>query len=118
MSQVSHRHYQDQPLPVEADDLETAIDDDMALPVSVEKHAIFKGVLKNILPYIGSDEGKIILTEVMIALKLEGIVGKELNSHETKMVNVIKDAILREPKKKRQALKLAEKLLESHHEPH
>jgi hypothetical protein len=107
----------DEPLPV--DDLDIiAIDEDaLDLPVSSDKHFL-KGVLKNILPYLGSDEGKIILTQVMVALKLEGIIGKELNHRETKMVNVIKDSIMQEPRKKRQALNLAHKLLESNHDKH
>jgi hypothetical protein len=109
--------FSDDPLPVQHGDIED-LQSEPFLPVSAEKHALFKGVLKNILPYLGSDEGKIILTEVMIALKLEGIIGKELNQRETQMVNVIKESILKEPKRKQQALRIAQTLLESHHESH
>jgi len=105
--------YTDQPLPVNDQDI-VAIDEDLLdLPVSFEKHSLFKGVLKNILPYLGSDEGKIVLTEVMVALKIEGLIGKELDQREAKMVNVIKESILNEPKKKKLALKIARQLLES-----
>ncbi len=110
---MSNRSYSDQPLPIQDEDMISFEEDEnLDLPVSAEKHNLFKGILKNILPYLGSDEGKIVLTLVMVALKLEGIVGKELNHKETNMVNVIKDAILSEPSKKRQALQLARKLLE------
>ncbi len=108
--------YSDQPLPVDDHDA-LAVDEEMLdLPVSSEKHSIFKGVLRNILPYLGSDEGKIVLTEVMVALKLEGVIGKELSQRESKMVNTIKDSILQEPKKKRQALRIAQQLLGTSHD--
>jgi hypothetical protein len=107
------KSYSDQPLPIQDEDVisfeeESTLD----LPVSSEKHYLFKGILRNILPYLGSDEGKIVLTLVMVSLKLEGVVGKQLDNKETTMVNVIKDAILSEPSKKKQALQLARQLLE------
>ncbi len=108
--------YSDQPLPVDDQDALVVDDDMMDLPVSSEKHSIFKGILKNILPYLGSDEGKIVITEVMIALKLEGVIGKELSHGESKMVNIIKESILLEPRKKRQALRIAQQLLENNHD--
>ncbi len=104
VGEITEQTYSDDPLPVHGMDLSEIQEDPIVLPVSAEKHALFKGVLRNILPYLGSDEGKIILTEVLVALKLEGIIGKELNQRETKMVNVIKDSILQEPKKKTPSL--------------
>ena len=80
-----------------------------------EGHQYFKyrEILRNILPYLGADEVKIILTQVMVALKLEGVLGhSELSSGDLKMVNVIKDAILAEPSRKQKALEMAQKLLE------
>ena len=105
----------DAPLPVDPEDeflplMEDA--DSLDLPVSAEKHYLYKGILKNILPYLGSDESKIVLTQVMVALKLEGILGQELKNRDIKMVNVIKESILQEPKRKKMAMKLAQKLLE------
>lgn len=76
-----------------------------------EKHQLFMGVLKNILPYLGSDEGKIVLAQVMITLKLEGILGKELTDRQKKMLNVLKESILEHPTKKTEALTIARKLL-------
>ena len=76
-----------------------------------EKHRLFMGVLKNILPYLGSDEGKIVLAQVMITLKLEGIIGKELTTQQKKMLHVLKESILQHPHKKTEALTIARKLL-------
>ncbi|MBT5955058.1 hypothetical protein HOG98_10120 [bacterium] len=76
-----------------------------------ENELKFKSVLKNILPYIGTDEGKIILTEVMIALKIEGVIGKQLSKNDSKMVKIIKESILAVPTKKQEALSFAQNLL-------
>jgi hypothetical protein len=81
-------------------------------PVPKEKESKYLGILKNILPYLGSDETKIILAEVMIALKLEGIIGERLSKNESNMVYIIKDSIMQEPGKKKQAINFAQKLLE------
>ena len=81
------------------------------LPRDNKKHILYRDILKNLLPYLGSDEGKIVLTEVMIALKIEGVIGTKLNTRDAKMVHTIKESILIEPEKKQQALKFAEQLL-------
>lgn len=80
-------------------------------PKENKKHHAYIQVLKNLLPYLGSDETKIILTEVMIALKIEGLVGKSITPKENKMLHIIKDSILTEPDKKAQALTFAKRLL-------
>lgn len=77
----------------------------------VERRHKFQEVLKNILPYLGSDEGKIVLAQIMITLKLEGIIGKSLTSRDEKMLKVIKEAIMSKPSRKREALRNAYKLL-------
>jgi len=81
-------------------------------PRNREKHNQFVSILKSVLPYISSDEGKVVLAEVMIALKVEGIIGAELNSKTEKMVNVISQSIMKQPGKKKEALRFAQKLLE------
>ena len=73
----------------------------------------YEKILKNVLPYLGSNEGKIILAQILIALKVEGIVKSHLTKRETKMVKVIKDTIMQVPQKKQNALKYAKKLLDS-----
>jgi len=76
-----------------------------------DKHDQFVTILKTILPYIGSDEGKIILTQVMIALKVEGVIGAEMTPKTEKMVNIISESIMKQPGKKIEALKFANRLL-------
>ncbi|MGE4169251.1 MAG: hypothetical protein AB7F28_00840 [Candidatus Margulisiibacteriota bacterium] len=79
---------------------------------SKEKQSKFEAVLKSILPHLGTHEGRIILAEVMIALKLEGIIGKQLSEHDAKMVGVINQSIVGTPYRKLEALRLAQRLLE------
>ena len=81
-------------------------------PKNLEKRYKYLAVLKNILPLLGSDEVKIVLAEVMVALKIEGIIGKSLSDNDSKMVNIIKESILKTPEKKKEAIKFAQKLLE------
>lgn len=81
------------------------------LPTKVARQHKFEEVLKHLLPHLGSDESKIILAEILIALKLEGVLGKTLTEKDTKMVKVLNEAIHQEPSKKKQALKFAYRLL-------
>ncbi len=87
------------------------LDDEPASPVSSDKQVLFESTLRQLLPHLGSDEVKIVVTQVMVALKLEGILGVDLSPRDKRMVNVIKESILMEPTKKREALRLAQKLL-------
>jgi hypothetical protein len=80
-------------------------------PIKEEKHLQYIDLLKNVLPYISSDEGKIVLAQVMIALKVEGIIGRDLSQKQRKMVNIISNAILTQPTKKQAALRFAKRLL-------
>jgi hypothetical protein len=81
-------------------------------PLPVKKPKKFIGVLKNILPYLGSDENKIILAQVIIALKIEGILSSQISNKDIQMISVLKDSIMYEDSKKQQALGFAQKLLE------
>jgi len=76
-----------------------------------EKYSLYVGILKNLLPHLGTDEGRIILAQVMITLKLEGILGKELNVTQKKMLEVLTESIISQPEKKSEALSLARELL-------
>ena len=70
-------------------------------------------ILKGILPYIQTDEAKVILAQVMIALKVEGVIGEELTPQSKKMVTIISRSIMDQPRKKKEALLFARKLLSS-----
>jgi len=78
---------------------------------SIEKQLKFKEVLKTILPYLGTSEGKIVLAEVMIVLKLEGIIGQSLSNRDTNMLKTLHESIMISPAKKQDALRFARKLL-------
>ncbi|NQY73301.1 MAG: hypothetical protein HRT90_00905 [Candidatus Margulisbacteria bacterium] len=83
-------------------------------PFGIQKEKTYKQfqtVLKNILPHIGRDEEKIIQAEVMLALKLEGVIGKELSSEDSKLINIIKDSILLTEGQKEQALMVADRMM-------
>ncbi len=108
-----HAHLSsDAPLPAGEEDFFEEDSTDLVSFASRSHHAQFEEILKSILPYLGSDEVKIVLAQVMVALKLEGILGIGMSYSDLKMVNVIKDSILMEPDKRQHALQLAQKLLE------
>lgn len=71
----------------------------------------YETILRNILPLIGKDEVKIIFAQVLLALKLEGVVGRELGDKEVRMIEVIKDGIVQSEEQKQAALGLAKRLL-------
>lgn len=103
MTQVPHEDQLYTPEPYEAPFLLS--------PIKKERHAQYVALLKNVLPYIASDEGKVVLAQVMIALKVEGVIGKNLSGKQRKLVHIISDAILTEPTKKQEALRFAKRLL-------
>ena len=88
------------------------LEDEFSLAPVGEGQQRFELVLKNVLPYLGSDEAKIVLAEVLIALKIEGLITNQLTVRDTKMVKAIKESIMILPERKKQALQYAKKLLE------
>jgi len=83
-----------------------------AEPVKVSStHERYVAILRQVLPHLGKDQDKIIHAQVMLALKLEGIIGKDLSKKDSKMVNIIKDAILSSDDKKENALLVAQRII-------
>lgn len=70
----------------------------------------YKTLLKQILPQLGEDQNKIILAEVMLALKQEGLIGKNLTKNDSYLINLIKETILNSPDEMKKALTLANTL--------
>ena len=91
--------------------LENELKEEFSLAPTGEGEKKFNSILKNVLPYLGSNEGKIILAEVLIALKIEGIIGNRLSLRDTKMVKAIKESIMVLPERKNEALQYAKKIL-------
>lgn len=77
------------------------------LPSSPEKRVRFEEVMAAILPQLGSHRGKIVAAQVMIALKIEGILDRDLDDKEIHMIQTIKDAVLSDPDRQKQALSYA-----------
>jgi hypothetical protein len=80
-------------------------------PTDVERQHQFQEILKSVMPKLGTDENKIILAEVLIALKLEGIIGNGMTEKDGKMVRVLHEAIIQTPEKRKKALRLAYRML-------
>ena len=95
-------------------DLDYTLDDDIAasglLPRKQELHQKFIETLQKILPHLGKDDSKIISALIILALKLEGVVGKELSEKDSKMIEILKNCIVEDDDKRDAALKLAERL--------
>ena len=79
--------------------------------VTPEKEEQYFELLKQVLPKVGTDERKIITAEVLLALKLEGIIGEDLSANDVKLIKTIKEAIFLTPQRKEEALRMAKVLL-------
>ncbi|RAP34187.1 hypothetical protein DID77_01960 [Candidatus Marinamargulisbacteria bacterium SCGC AG-439-L15] len=96
--------------PVKAQDL--GLEQDLIADLTqTSYHEKYVTVLKQVLPHLGKDQDKIIQAQVMLALKLEGVIGKELSQKDNSMVNIIKDSILQSEEKKETALMVADRIL-------
>lgn len=78
----------------------------------IEKQIKFENALKEILPRLPIHSDKVILAQVLIALMIEGIV-KDPGDKEKKIVSTIKNAILKDPIKREQAFKFAQKAIQA-----
>jgi hypothetical protein len=67
-------------------------------------------ILKNVLDKIGTDTKKIALAQVLISLKLDGVLKDPLTPEQYKMVKVITNGILEDPDQRRQAEEFIKKL--------
>lgn len=78
----------------------------------IEKQIKFANVMQKILPRLPIHSDKVILAQVLIALMIEGIV-KDPGEKEKKIVTTIKNAILKDPVKRQQAFKFAQKAIQA-----
>ncbi|MGA0241864.1 MAG: hypothetical protein ACO3K7_02550 [Candidatus Marinamargulisbacteria bacterium] len=81
------------------------------LPQKEALHKKFIETLQNVLPHLGKDESKIVSALIILALKLEGIIGKDISEKDTKLIEILKNMIIENNDKKESALKMAERLL-------
>lgn len=79
----------------------------------IERQLEFQNLLKDVLPQLNNNVEKIIMTQVMLTLKLEGIIDNNITPEQSKMIQIIKESILNSPEKKQQALQFSQNLLET-----
>ena len=83
------------------------------LPRKQELHSKFIETLQNVLPHLGKDESKIVSALIVLALKLEGIVGKDISEKDAKLIEILKEMIINDEDKRDSAIKIAERLMKN-----
>ena len=79
---------------------------------TAKKQADLETVLRKMLPHVGSNLNALVLTQVMVVLKLENVIGEDISTDDSKqMIKVIKNSIMNDPDKRHQTLRLIQKLL-------
>ena len=79
------------------------------LPKNQALHQRFIDTLQKILPHLGKDESKVVSALIILALKLEGVIGKDLSEKDSKMIEILKDYIMNDDEKKDSVMKIAER---------
>tara|TARA_A100001011_G_C13992479_1_gene707843 strand:- start:388 stop:726 length:339 start_codon:yes stop_codon:yes gene_type:complete len=92
-------------------DIDSDVSQDISdlLPNKQHLHKKFITTLQKVLPHLGKDEEKIISALIILALKLEGIIGKDLSDADSKMIEILKDSIENNSEKKDSVMKIAER---------
>ena len=83
------------------------------LPRKQELHKKFIHTLQQVLPHLGKDESKIVSALIILALKLEGIIGKDISEKDSKLIELLKELVFNDDDKKDSAIKIAERLMKS-----
>ena len=97
-------------------ELDQALTESGLLPKKKELHKQFIQTLQSILPHLGKDESKIISALIILALKLEGIIGKELSKEDSKLIEILKEMIIHNDEKKESAILIAKRLMNNQSE--
>lgn len=72
----------------------------------------FTSILERILPLITHDEEKIISAQVILGLRLEGIIGTEITPENSHMIEMIKESIMASKEKRESAMLLAKRIID------
>ena len=78
-----------------------------------KKTSKFIQTLQQVLPHLGKDESKIVSALIILALKLEGVIGKDISEKDSKLIEILKSMVFNDKEKKDSALKIAERLMKS-----
>ena len=79
-------------------------------PGQIERNIQFETVYKRILPGLNNHGGKLLAAQLMLTLKLEGRIGKNLSQRDIDMIESIKDNLLEDPTMCKQATALISQL--------
>ena len=104
---MQHEHQSQTELP-------TDLTESGLLPKQEALHHQFLLTLQQVLPHLGSDESKIISALIILALKLEGVVGKDLSKEDSTLIEILKGCVEGDPEKKEAALSIAKHLTKHH----
>ena len=85
-------------------------------PQKKELYDTFVDTLKTVLPHLGTDESKIVSSLIILALKLEGLIGKEISEEDSKLIQILKETISKNTTQKEAAIELANILRKQHNE--
>lgn len=63
-------------------------------PTNVERSLQFESVFREVAPQIKSHAGRLIVTQILLVLRLEGVIGSKLSKKELAMVEDIKNKLV------------------------
>ena len=63
-------------------------------PTNVERSLQFESIFKEVAPKIKTHAGRLIVTQILLVLRLEGVIGKKLSKKELTMVEDIKNKLV------------------------
>ncbi|MBG91367.1 MAG: hypothetical protein CL521_06080 [Actinobacteria bacterium] len=78
---------------------------------SFEKQKKFNALAQVVLPYVGTDPARLILTQVMIVLAIEGVVSGQPSVGDRDMVKMIRDAALLDDEQRQKSLEMLQAFL-------
>lgn len=84
--------------------------------VKDKKHVVrdkFTGILKHLLPAIKEDREKVVYAQIMLALKLDGVIGEEISEKDERMIRTIQESIMSSQENTERALLVAERIMGS-----
>ena len=63
-------------------------------PTNVERSLQFESIFREVAPKIKSHAGRLIVTQILLVLRLEGVIGSKLSKKELAMVEDIKNKLV------------------------
>ena len=63
-------------------------------PTNIERSLQFESVFREVAPKIKSHAGRLIVTQILLVLRLEGVIGAKLSKKDLAMVEDIKNKLV------------------------